>query len=326
LNKKKFILVTGGAGYIGSHICKELYKTKYIPVTFDNLSTGHKSFVKWGPFVKGDIQNYKDIKTKLNKYKFFAVIHCAANTIVTDSYKKQSGYINNNVLGTSNILEHMKNKKIKYLVFSSSCSVYGQSNSKLKFTEKSKLEPKSFYGLSKKFSEELIFFNSNIKSIILRYFNAAGADKNLCIGEKHFPETHLIPSILNSILNKNFFYVYGKNYLTKDGSCVRDYVHVTDIAIAHIKSLNYLIKFNKSNIFNLGTGKGFSIFEVLKVIKKITGKNIYIRYKSPRLGDPAYSVANSNKIKKNLNFNLKNSSLKNIIMTAWNWHNKLIKN
>ena len=318
-------LVTGGAGYIGSHMVKFLLSKKHEVTIYDNLSSAKFNKNNGANFKKLDLLNIKELDKELSKSQFDAVFHFAALSIVGESERKSKKYYNNNVIGTKNLINTMIKYNINNFVFSSSASVYGKPNSN-KLSENHKMKPISNYGKNKKEIE--IYLNqmgkkNNLKSISFRYFNAAGADESGKIGEDHNPETHLIPKILKSINeNKNKVYVYGNNYKTKDGTCVRDYVHVNDIVRAHYNGLK---KFkNKKCIlsYNIGSEKGFSVLDVVESIERINQKKMKIIFKQKRKGDPPILVAKCKKILKELNWKPKYNSIDKIIITAWNWHRK----
>tara|TARA_E500000331_G_scaffold254848_1_gene245376 strand:- start:41 stop:1015 length:975 start_codon:yes stop_codon:yes gene_type:complete len=321
------ILVTGGAGYIGSHACKELSRAGYLPVSFDNLSNGHKKAVKWGPLIIGNINNSNQLNKVFTKYKPLAVMHFAGCISVGESEIRPSKYYKNNVKGTLSLLNVMKKFSVKYMVYSSSGAVYGKTK-KNPIKETAIKKPTNPYGWSKLISEKMILRFSDIcgiKFAILRYFNASGADKLLDIGECHKPETHLIPLVLKAALKKNnSIKIFGNNYKTKDGTCIRDYIHVSDLAKAHVLSLNKIIKDKKSFHLNLGTGKGYSVKEIIDLAKKITNKEIKVNIFPRRKGDIPEMIADSKKAKRILNWKIKNSDIKTILETAWNWHKKQI--
>lgn len=317
------ILITGGAGYIGSHLVKELLKEKHQLFIYDNLSQGHRQAILGGVFINGDLANKNKLNQVLKKYKPKVIIHLASFINITESIKKPEKYFKNNVLNGINLLEAMVKNKIKYLIFSSSAAVYGEPK-KIPIKENDPLRPTSIYGQTKYLFEKLMEYfdkNYNLKYISLRYFNAAGADPSGKIGEDHRPETHLIPNILKVALGqKKFLEIYGDNYPTKDGTCIRDYVHVNDLAMAHILALKFLIKKKKSRIYNLGSEKGFSVKEILEKCILITKKIIPARIMPRRAGDPPVLIASSAKIKKELKWQPKYSDLETIIKTAWQWH------
>ena len=318
------ILVIGGAGYIGSHVCKELYMKNYCPITFDNLSTGHKNFVKWGPFEEGDILDTHKLEMVLKKYRPNCVMHFAAKTLVHESMVEQDLYKLNNIDGTKSVIKALKSLDIKNFIFSSTAAVYGNKNQKI--TESNSLKPTSFYGKTKLDAENLIKKElSNHRYIILRYFNAAGADPDLEIGEFHNPETHLIPTISENIIKNKVSKIFGNDFDTKDGTCIRDFIHVKDIALAHIKSMEYLFRNDMSHIFNIGNGKGYSIFDVIKKFESITKKKLRYKICDRREGDPPKLVANNEQFSKVIKMNVKNSSLEQIIKTDFEWRKKLLR-
>tara|TARA_Y100000816_G_C26081418_1_gene569991 strand:+ start:268 stop:1236 length:969 start_codon:yes stop_codon:yes gene_type:complete len=317
------ILVTGGAGYIGSHVCKLLKKNNYEFVILDNLSTGKKKYTKYGSLEVGDLRNKKFLEKIFSKYKFKSVIHLAAKCLVSESQKKYQEYYDNNVVGTINLLDCITKYEVNNIIFSSSCAVYGDKAKKI--NENEKLKPINVYGETKKICEEIIKTYSKtfkLNYIILRYFNAAGADIENEIGEDRRNETHLIPLIFKAIKKNKPVNIFGKNYNTKDRTCIRDYVHVLDIARAHLKSLKFLNKNKKSFIFNLGTGFGLSVLDITNLVSNLIEKKINIKFVSRRKGDPPSLVANPNKIKKFLKFKNKYSEPKIIIKTAWQWFKK----
>lgn len=321
---KNYVLVTGGAGYIGSHTCKALFNNGYTPVVYDNLSQGHRDFVRWGPLEKGDISDQSKLNQVMSKYDFNAVIHFAAHAYVAESVNNPLKYYDNNVIGSLTLFKAMLKNNIKKIIFSSTCATYGIP-SRLPIIETHNQSPINPYGSSKLFIEKILSdFDSayGFKSIILRYFNAAGADPDCEIGESHSPETHLIPLILNAISSSNSFVVFGNDYETPDGTCIRDYIHVNDLATAHIYSLDYLIKNNTSDNFNIGAKKGYSVKEVINEIKFVTHRNISINYGPKRIGDPPILISNCAKANKILNWYPQFSDLNTIIRHAWKWHLK----
>ena len=325
---KKTILVTGGAGYIGSHICKKLYKNGYNPVTFDNLVYGHKEAVKWGDLFIGDLLNENSLFEAFYKYKPAAVIHFAAYAYVGESVKNPSKYYRNNFTGSLNLLEAMKITGVKNIVFSSTCATYGIPKT-IPIEENNAQNPINPYGKTKLFIEQMLKDYDNaygIHNIALRYFNASGADPDCETGENHFPETHLIPLALDAVSGKNNnFTIFGNDYDTPDGTCIRDYIHVDDLADAHILALEHLLNGFSSDYFNLGTGKGYSVNEIIDSIKRITGKELPFKIGIRRDGDPPILISNYEKAKNVLKWDPKYKDIDTIIQTAWNWH-KLIKN
>jgi UDP-glucose-4-epimerase GalE len=316
------ILVTGGAGYIGSHVCKELAIEGFNPITYDNLSNGNLSSVKWGPFEKGDILNTSRLRSLFKKYKPLAVMHFAALADVSESFKNPLKFYKNNIFGSQNILDLMIQEDMNYFIFSSTCAVYGISKNKM-MNEKNPLIPVSPYGVSKLVIEETLKqpkYANKIKSISLRYFNASGADPDGEIGESHFPENHLIPKVIEVSRGlSDYLNIYGNDYKTSDGTCIRDYVHVKDIAKAHILSLYFLLKFKQSDIFNLGTGLGFSVKEIIKEVEKQSGEKIKIKINKKRNGDQPILIANADKAKRILKWEPEYSSIGQIIKSALSW-------
>jgi len=324
LAEKRVVLVTGGAGYIGSQTCKALASENYFPVTYDNLEYGHRWAVKWGPLEYGDIADRVRLSEVIRKYRPEGVIHFAAYAYVGESVEYPAKYYRNNVAGTLTLLESMREYGIDKIVFSSSCATYGIPG-EVPITETTAREPINPYGWSKLMIERMLAdFEPayGIRHIILRYFNAAGADLEGDIGEVHTPETHLIPRLF-SATNQGCppITVYGDDYDTYDGTCIRDYIHVTDLADAHICALEYLNGHNKSEAINLGKGEGYSIKEVIKTTESIIGREIPFIIGHRRQGDPPLLIAAVDKAKQLLGWKAKGSNLENIIQTAWNWHN-----
>ena len=319
------ILVCGGAGYIGSHVCKELSKLGFSPIVFDNLSTGHREFIKWGPFIEGDLLDEKAIDDAINLHKPIAVMHFAAKALVSESVKDPHLYYSNNVVGSINLLKAMRKNGVNKFIFSSTCATYGIPTS-VPLTEDHPKNPISAYGTSKLMIEQILADyqkSYNINSVSLRYFNAAGADLELDIGENHAVETHLIPNVIDFALGlKKDLFVYGHDFDTFDGTAIRDYVHVLDIAKAHIKALEYILKSSKSLSINLGSGKGFSVIEIIKFIESISKKDLKYKKAEKRFGDPAKLVASNKFAKDVLGWELYHSDIETIITSAYNWHQK----
>jgi UDP-glucose-4-epimerase GalE len=317
----KNILVTGGAGYIGSHTCKALAQAGYKPIVFDNLSTGHEHAVKWGPLEVGDIRDKEKLSAVFEQYKPEAVIHFASKIVVSESVKNPGEYYDNNVNGTLSLLNVMRAHAVNAIVFSSTAAVYGYPETTL-ITESHSLNPINPYGKTKLACEWLLQDYQtayNINYVALRYFNAAGADTEGELGEEHEPETHLIPLILNAAKNKTSTSIFGNDYATPDGTCIRDYIHVSDLANAHIKALEYIFKNAQSGIFNLGTGKGYSVREILDTTKEVTSIDIDEVISERRAGDPDSLVAKSDSAQQTLAWQPKYSDIENIIKTAWQW-------
>jgi len=320
------VLVTGGAGYIGSHCCKELFNKGYNPITFDNLVYGHRQNVKWGDFYKGDIGNLKHLENFFKEYKIGAVIHFAAYAYVGESITDPQKYYSNNLQNTINLLHHLLKNNIKYFIFSSTCATYGNPK-KIPIDEGHPQFPINPYGRSKKMIEEILEDYSNsydLKFISLRYFNAAGADPDGETGENHDPETHLIPLVLDVAAGKSeAIQVFGTDYDTKDGSCIRDYIHVSDLASAHVLALEMMLNGSPRGFYNLGTGHGHSVLDVIENVSKITGINIPFISVDRRAGDPPVLVASNEKAVNELGWEPKYTNIEDIIRTAWNWHKKL---
>jgi UDP-glucose-4-epimerase GalE len=320
----KTILVTGGAGYVGSHTCKALAKAGYLPVTYDNLSTGHEELVKWGPLVKGDLADKEHLIETIEQYKPIAVFHFAASAIVAESMVKPGIYYRNNVAGTLNILEAMIESNLKHLIFSSTCATYGQAK-RSPIDENHSQTPTSPYGRSKWMAEQMMIdFDQahGLKTIKLRYFNAAGADLEGQSGETHTPETHLIPSVIQTALGqRSQVSVYGMEFETPDGTAIRDYIHVDDLADAHILALNYLLKTNESHVFNLGSGSGYSVLDIVKAVESFSGQKITLHKEKARFGEPAKLLADSKRAQEILGWHPKRD-LKTMIESAYNWQNR----
>ena len=325
------ILITGGAGYIGSHCTMALLEKGLEVVVFDNLSTGHIETIdtlkKFGKleFIKGDLLNINDIKNVFEKYEINAVIHFGAFSQVAESAKNPRKYYVNNVIGTLNLLNTMLDYDVKKIVFSSTAATYGEPKY-IPIDEKHPQEPINPYGQTKLMIEHIMDDYDKaygLKSVRLRYFNVAGADSKNRIGEWHEPETHLIPNILKSTFDKGkTFEMYGNDYDTKDGTCVRDYINVEDLALAHLLALDYLNNGGKTNFFNLGTNDGNTVKEVFDVCKKITNKEIEVKQMPRRIGDPASLVADNSKAKEVLNWK-PDKTLSDSVKSAYEWEKTL---
>ena len=311
------VLVTGGAGYIGGHVCKAIRFAGFQPVVIDNLSTGFEKNVKWGPLHKVDLRDFKSSLAELKAYTFVAAVHLAASAYVEESQKMPLKYYENNLLSTINILRLLEALQINYLVFSSSCAVYGETTMG-KLNESSALNPINHYGRTKKMCEEIITSISNsqgFKYITLRFFNACGADLTGELQEEHNPETHVIPRLIESGLNRSTFNVYGSDYPTLDGTAVRDYLHVSDLAMAHVESVRYLMAGGVSQVLNIGSGKGRSILDLIKSAKKI-GLDIEVNFLPRREGDPAELVADISRAGEVLEWKPKINSLEEILSST----------
>jgi UDP-glucose 4-epimerase len=316
------ILVVGGAGYIGSHTCLDLAEKGFTPVVYDNLCNGHAEFVKWGPFEKGDIRDRQRLDAVFETYKPAAVIHFAALIEVGESVRNPSGFFENNVAGTLTLLLAAKAAGVDKLVFSSTCATYGLPQA-VPMEESHPQEPINPYGRSKLIVEQMLRdldVHENFRSVALRYFNAAGADRQGRIGERHSPETHAIPLAIDAALGRRSgFKVFGQDYETRDGTCVRDFIHVMDLADAHTRAVQYLLDGGASAAFNLGTGDGTTVTELLSTIQTVSGKHFPVEYVGRRDGDSPVLVANNAKARSILGWEPR-YDLTAIIETAWNWH------
>lgn len=323
---KGVILVTGGAGYVGSQTCKLLAKQGYTPVTFDNLVTGHRDAVQWGPLERGDLVDFESIREVIERRQPLAVMHFAAHCHVTESVRDPGKYYRNNVLGTVNLLEAMKQHGVEQIVLSSSCAIYGIPE-KNPITEQHPQRPISPYGWTKFMAERILrdFEEAHgIRSVALRYFNAAGADPDAQTGEHHDPETHLIPRVLDVALGRREeLVIFGDDYDTPDGTCIRDYIHVSDLADAHLRALNHLISGAGSIQLNLGTEHGFSVLDVVTTAEEVTGRKIARRIDRHRPGDPSRLVADASRAREILDWHPQYGELEIILRHAWNWQQKL---
>jgi UDP-glucose 4-epimerase len=320
------ILLTGGAGYIGSHICEQLVKNKINNIyILDNLSTGHRRLInKKAYFIKGDIKNFPLIRKIIIKYKIQTIIHLAASLNVSEAENNKRKYYQNNIKGTKNLILSCKNSNIKNFIFSSSSSIYG--NTKGGVDENKKPNPKMFYAYTKYEGEKLVKkYSKKFKYnyAILRYFNVAGASESGQIGDIEISHGHLIKNIaIEALKKKTEINIYGNNYPTKDGTCIRDYIHVSDLADIHLKSFNYLNLHNKSVILNCGYGKGYSVKQIVNIFKKIK-KNLIINYKPKRPGDVAQMYSNTKKLKQTFKWKAKFNNINLIIKSAIKWEKKL---
>lgn len=319
------ILITGGCGYIGSHTVKYLQENGEDIIIVDNLKTGHLESVNTKNFYNIDIRDKENLNKIFKNHNIDAVIHFSASSLVGESMENPSLYFNNNVYGMISLLDCMKDNNVKKIIFSSSAATYGNPTTDI-LSESSPTKPTNPYGETKLIMEKIMKwydYSYNIKYVSLRYFNAAGAYKDSSIGEVHNPETHLIPIILSVPLGqREKVYVFGDDYDTKDGTCIRDYVHVIDLADAHYKAYKYLKNDNKSEIFNLGTGIGYSVLEVIQEAEKVVKQKIKYEISERRQGDPKILVASNKKAKDLLNWEIKHSSLSEILTDAWNFHKK----
>jgi UDP-glucose-4-epimerase GalE len=319
------ILVTGGAGYIGSHTAKRLSQAGFEPVTIDDLSAGYRWAVKWGPFINGDIGDQKLIRAVVVEYHVQAVMHFAAHTYVGESVVSPRKYFRNNVAATLNMLDTLIDCSVKHVIFSSSCATYGNPE-RVPIAESHSQKPVNPYGESKLMIERILHWYDNaygIKAACLRYFNAAGADADGDLGEMHAPETHLIPLVMLAAMGaSDSVSVFGADYPTPDGTAIRDYTHVCDLADAHVLALEYLLNGGASVELNLGTGRGHSVLEVIRTVEEVSGCPVPIRSSERRPGDPPMLVADAVKAAEVLNWRPRLGDLREIVRTAWNWHSR----
>lgn len=318
------ILVVGGAGYIGSHAVKQLIENGDEVIVIDNLETGHrKSISQDVPFYQVDIRNKEALKTVLEKENVDGVIHFAANSLVGESMTNPLKYYNNNVTGTETLLEVLIETGVKNIVFSSTAATYGEVT-EMPILESTPTSPANTYGETKLAIEKMLKWTHeahDLNYVCLRYFNVAGADASGTIGEAHTTETHLIPLILQVPLGQRpHITVFGTDYPTNDGTCIRDYIHITDLVNAHILALRYLMAGGESNIFNLGSNTGYSVLEMIEAAREVTGHPIPTEIGERRAGDPALLIASSEKAKKVLGWQPQHTDIKYIIASAWKWH------
>jgi UDP-arabinose 4-epimerase len=318
----KTILVTGGAGFVGSHACKALARAGFLPVTVDNLERGHEWAVKWGPLERVNIRDEQGLHRVFQTWRPEAVVHFAAYAYVGESNAEPLKYYENNLGGTANLLKACVTYGCKNVVFSSSCATYG-APTRLPLTETDPQQPINPYGYTKLAVERLLLdvdTAHGIRHVALRYFNAAGADPSGDLGELHQPETHLIPLVLLTAIGRQYsIKIFGNDYPTIDGTCIRDYVHVSDLADAHVAALEWLVAGNPSDTFNLGNGHGFSVTEVIRASERITGKKIKTDICPRRPGDPPVLISDSTKAKRVLGWKPIFPSLDQQITHAWSW-------
>lgn len=321
--QEKTVLVTGGAGYVGSQTCKHLARSGYLPVTLDDLSTGHKRMVRWGPLEVGAVGDRALLSSLCKKFQPIAVIHCAAAMEVGESVRDPAKYYEKNVVDTLRMLEVMVEEGVENLVFSSTCATYGEVDS-LPITENTPQLPINPYGWSKYMSEQMMKDFSKaygLRYAFFRYFNVAGADEEGEVGEEHDPPCHVIPILFDVALGKReSFHLFGTDYPTRDGTCIRDYIHVMDLADAHLKGMRHLLEGKGSVTLNLGSEKGVSVKELIAVTKQVTGKSIPVQEAPRRPGDAPELVAESAKARKLLGWQASHSSLEKILKTAWDYH------
>lgn len=324
-NDSHTVLVTGGAGYIGSHACKLLAANGQNPVVVDNLSTGHEWAVKWGDFENCDIRDEEKLSEIFTRYKPDAVMHFAAHISVGESVEDPQLYYSNNVGGLMTLLNVMRRQNVKALVFSSSCVIYGDPQY-MPLDEIHSQNPVNPYGVTKYLAERMIadyYTAYGMGYVCLRYFNAAGADPDSDIGEAHEPETHLIPLVLDAAAGRrDGIAIFGTDYETPDGTCVRDYIHIADLAEAHLLALKHLMAGKESQYFNLGNGNGYSVREVIELCKDVTGLPIKVTEGPRRAGDPLFLVSDSTRAEKILGWKPKRGDLRTQIEDAWRWHQK----
>jgi UDP-arabinose 4-epimerase len=316
------VLVTGGAGYVGSHACKALAFAGYTPVTFDNLERGHEWAVKWGPLERGDIRDQHDLQRAFETWRPDAVVHFAAYAYVGESHSEPLKYYATNVGGTANLLKACVAFSCKHVVFSSSCATYGVPG-RLPLTEAEPQMPINPYGYTKLAAERMlrdVEAAHGIRYVALRYFNAAGADPSGELGELHQPETHLIPLVLLTAMGRqDAIKIFGSDYPTADGTCIRDYIHVSDLANAHVAAVEWLAADHASEAFNLGNGHGFSVAEIIRASEKVTGKKIKTKICARRDGDPPVLISDSTKAERLLEWKPQFPSIDDQISHAWRW-------
>ncbi len=319
------ILVTGGAGYVGSHACKALAQAGYRPITYDSLIRGHRDAVRWGPLVEADLADGDRLGDTIKRFDVAAVLHFAAFAYVGESVREPGLYFRNNVANSLTLLESMRSAGLRHIVFSSTCATYGVPD-RVPIVESTPQRPVNPYGESKLMVERMLHWYGaahGFTHAALRYFNAAGADPDTEIGEDHQPETHLIPLVLETALGRrSHLDVLGTDYATPDGSAVRDYIHVQDLADAHVKALELLLKGGLSISVNLGTGVGHSVREVIAAAERVTGRRVPRREAPRRPGDPPVLVADASRARELLGWTPKISDLDSILKTAWAWHSR----
>ncbi|MGB9836770.1 MAG: UDP-glucose 4-epimerase GalE [Candidatus Saccharicenans sp.] len=319
------VLVTGGAGYIGSHTVKDLLNHNYEVVIVDNFSSGRRELVCGGEVIQADLRNHDELETVFKEHRVEAVLHFAALIQVGESYENPQKYYLHNLITSLNLLEIMLRHGVKKFIFSSSAAVYGAPQ-QIPIEEDHPLNPANPYGMTKFMVEKILADYSRaygLKYVSLRYFNAAGADPEGRLGEMHSPETHLIPNILLHLLGKNpDFQVFGHDFPTPDGTAIRDYIHVTDLARAHVLALERLLAGAESQVLNLGSNRGYSVLEVIRTAEKVTGQKVNLKFGPRRLGDVPILLASSRRAEEWLGWERKFSELETIIKTAWQWHLK----
>ena len=317
------VLVTGGAGYVGGHTCKQLAAAGFVPVAYDNLGTGHRWAVRWGPFEEGDINDTERLGAVLVRHKPVAVMHFAAHSVASESVSDPDKYYRNNVVGTLALLNTMRVARVNSFVFSSSAAVYGNPQ-KTPIPEDHATHPINPYGASKLMVEQMLqdFYHAyGLNWASLRYFNAAGADPDGLIGEAHAPETHVVPLAIEAALGKRSgFQLFGTDYPTPDGTAIRDYVHVTDLAVAHVLALRHLLAAQSCLTLNLGTGNGHSVRDVLGAVERVSGRSIVTHAAPRRPGDPPILVADPDRAWRLLGWRAQHTGLDAMVGSAWRWH------
>jgi UDP-glucose 4-epimerase len=323
------VLVVGGAGYIGSHMIKLLANTGHVAITLDNLSCGYRDAVKYGEFVEGDLGDPSVLDYIFSNYDIDAVMHFAAFIEVGESVRNPAKYYRNNVINTTVLLDAMIQHDIEYFIFSSTAAIFGEPEY-TPIDEKHSKNPINPYGRSKLMVEQILQDYESaygLKSTCLRYFNAAGADPDGELGERHQPETHLIPLVLQAASGRRQnIRVFGNDYPTADGTCIRDYIHIDDLCTAHALALEQMQRTGNSACYNLGNGQGFSVQQVIDAVAKITGKDINVIQDVRRPGDPAVLVADPSLAQRQLGWQPKHSSIESIIATAWTWEKEFLRN
>lgn len=320
----KRILVTGGAGYVGSHACKAFHAAGWEVFVFDNLSRGWRDAVRWGPLIEGDLLDRSALAAAIEQTRPDVVAHFAALAYVGESVSNPAAYYRNNCVGSLNLLEAMAGASIDRLIFSSTCASYGHPV-QLPIDESHPQAPINPYGWSKLFVERMIADHGHahgLRSVTLRYFNAAGGDLEGEIGERHEPETHLLPLAIEAALSGSDFTVNGIDFETPDGSAVRDFVHVSDLADAHVLAAAYLRETEGVHVFNLGTGQGTSVLEILAVVERLSGRSVRTMTAQRRIGDPAALVASAEKAKAVLGWTPQRSDMATIVQSAMDWHRR----
>jgi len=320
------ILIVGGAGYIGSHVNKFLSNAGYETLVLDDLSYGHRDFVKWGKFIEGDMADPELLDDVFSQNEIEAVFHLSAFIAVGESVQKPGMYYENNVSKTIALLNKMVEHNVNYFVFSSTCAIMGDPQY-LPLDEAHPRNPINPYGWSKYMVETILADYEKaygLKSVVFRYFNAAGADPDAEVGEKHEPETHLIPLIFDAVLGvRDHITIFGDDYDTRDGTCVRDYIHVNDLALAHQLGLEWMKEHQESNDFNLGNGAGFTVKEVIEVVEKVTGQKVPCKRGPRREGDATSLIGSSQKAHEMLGWKPRFAKLEEIVATAWEWHRRM---